>query len=165
MGKIVPLLLLVVGLGAGVGAGIVLKPHEEVAAANPCGEAEAHAPPEMNVSTEPVALKRDYVKLNNQFVIPVVKDSKIKSLVVLSLSMEIAPGNSEAVYQREPKLRDAFLRAMFDHANSGGFDGEFTANGNMAPLRAELLRAAQAVVGGEVVSDVLITDIVRQDNS
>ena len=39
MGKILPILLAILGIGAGVGAGIFLKPSpEEMAMANPCGE-------------------------------------------------------------------------------------------------------------------------------
>ncbi len=118
--------------------------------------------PATQIGTEPVTLDHEYVKLNNQFVIPVVKGEKVKALVVLSLSLEIARARAKRCSAREPKLRDAFLRAMFDHANSGGFDGDFTANGNMAHLREGLLDAAKGIMG-DVVSDVLITDIVRQD--
>ena len=68
----------------------------------------------------------EYVKLNNQFVVPVVEDGRVAAMVVLSLSLEVEAGNTEAVYQREPKLRDAFLQVLFDHANVGGFCGSFT---------------------------------------
>jgi hypothetical protein len=108
-------------------------------------------------------LEHDYVKMNNQFVIPVVTDGRIKALVVMSLSLEVVKGAGEQVYAREPKLRDAFLRVMFDHANSGGFDGDFTSNGNMLHLREALGDAGRSVLG-DLVSEVLIIDIVRQDS-
>ena len=167
LGKLLPILLALVGVGAGVGAGIVLKsaPTSELAA--PCGDVAPTGAPSAHGEGaghgEAVELDHAYVKMNNQFVIPVVKDAKIKALVVLSLSLEIRAGNTEVVYEREPKLRDAFLRVMFDHANSGGFDGDFTANGNMAPLRQGLVQAARDILG-DVASDVLIIDIVRQDS-
>jgi flagellar FliL protein len=157
MRKLIPLVLLLMGIGAGVGAGVALKPDDEPEVTNPCGDVETV------VLDTPADLARDYIKLNNQFIIPVVAEGAIKSLVVMSLSLEVASGNGELVYAREPKLRDAFLRAMFDHANAGGFDGEFTANGNLAPLRAGLVSAASGILG-DVVTDVLIVDIVRQDN-
>ena len=162
MGRILPLLLAVIGLGAGVGAGVMLRSPAE-AAVNPCGEVAAADPHETKVHEGPVVLEHDYVKMNNQFVIPVVRDDRIKALVVMSLSLEIGKGASEQVFAREPKLRDAFLRAMFDHANAGGFDGDFTANGNMAHLR-EALRDAGKGILGPVVNDVLITDLARQDS-
>lgn len=161
MRKLLPLILALLGLLAGVGAGAVLKkPAEDLA--DTCAPADA-APPATKIGTAPVKLERDYVRMNNQFVIPVVADGRIKALVVMSLSLEVARGAREQVYAREPKLRDAFLRVMFDHANSGGFDGDFTSNGNMAHLREALGDAGRSVLG-ELVSEVLIIDIVRQDS-
>lgn len=66
------------------------------------------------------------------------------------------------MFEREPKLRDAFLQAMFLHAQSGGFDGAFIAPGPMADLRGALRMAARDVIG-PAVHDVLVTEIARQD--
>jgi hypothetical protein len=84
-------------------------------------------------------------------------------LVVLSLSVEVDTGQSSAVFDREPRLRDSFLRVMFAHANAGGFDGAFTEASAMEPLREALREAAQGTVGAANVRDILITDITRQD--
>ncbi len=83
-------------------------------------------------------------------------------MVVLSLSLEVSAGNAEAVYAREPRLRDAFLQALFDHANTGGFRGAFTDGSNLVILRRALKEKATALLGG-MVRDVLITEIARQD--
>ncbi len=165
MGKILPILLLLIGAGAGVGAGIVLKPDlsEEKAAtdcATPQTESEKEMPPA--VDSHGNELQPEYVKMNNQFVIPVVKDGDMAALVVLSISLEVSPGGKEATFQREPKLRDAFNQVLFDHANSGGFDGVFTNSNNMVLLRDSLYEAARKVAG-PVVKEVLIDEIVRQD--
>ena len=56
-------------------------------------------------------------------------------MVVLSLSLEVEAGNTEAVYAREPKLRDVFLQVLFDHANSAAFSGSFTDGSNLILLR------------------------------
>lgn len=159
MGKIFPLILAMIGLAGGVGAGLALRPApKDVAVNNPCGDpATVHEKPQ----DDPDAA-RDYVKLSNQFVVPVVKDGKVESLVVMSLSLEVESGQTETVYQREPKLRDAFLRVMFDHANFGGFSGSFTNNSSMTRLRTALREVAQKTLG-TIVSDVLIMDIIRQD--
>ena len=84
-------------------------------------------------------------------------------MVVLSLSIEVQAGNTEAVYQREPKLRDEFLQVLFDHANAGGFEGSFTDTANMTDLRRALTEASQSVLG-DLVLNVLIPDIARQDS-
>ena len=100
--------------------------------------------------------------MKNQFVVPVIKDELVHSLVVLSLSLEIPPESLELVFSKEPKLRDMFLRVLFDHAHMGGFNGAFTESGRLSILRVALLEAAHDVVGTEV-ADILITDIVRQE--
>ncbi|WP_348984503.1 flagellar basal body-associated FliL family protein [Aliiroseovarius sp. S1339] len=114
------------------------------------------AEPEVNPDSE-------FVKINNQFVIPVVRDEKVVALVVLSLSLEVTTGSREAVYLREPKLRDEFLQVMFNHANSGGFDGVFTQTSKLTNLRRALREVATSILG-TVVHDVLVTNIMRQDH-
>ena len=154
MGKLLPVLLALAGLGAGLGAGVVLRP----APGETPAEAEAaadHAPAEAEAP--------DYVKLNNQFIIPVIEGGRVASMVMLSLSLEVAAGHSGEIYAREPKLRDAFLQVLFDHANTGGFRGSFTDGSNLVLLRQALREKAVSVVGG-IVTDVLITDIARQDS-
>ena len=166
MGKLVPVLLALAGLGAGIGGGLVTRPDPvDMSASSSCSEldaehaltAEAQTPEEMENSNS-----LDYVKLNNQFVVPVVKDGSVTALVVLSLSLEMTSGGPELVYKREPKLRDAFLQVLFDHANTGGFDGHFTSGKNMDNLRNALRESAIKTLGA-VVSDVLIVDVARQD--
>jgi len=167
--KLLPVLLAVIGIGGGVGAGLALRPapqpHETVEI-NPCGEDQmAHDNQAHDASVKPdenEEAAREFVKLNNQFVVPVVADDLISSMVVMSLSVEVTEGQTSAVFSVEPKLRDAFLQVLFDHANIGGFDGEFTSSKNMDVLRKTLMETAQNIVGDVAIS-VLITDIARQD--
>lgn len=168
LGKLLPLLIALVGLGGGVGAGLFLRPApapEDHAAEDPAAaqDGEHAVASGDHAEGEPEKGAPEYVKLNNQFVVPVVEKSRVSAMVVLSLSLEVVPGNTEAVYQREPKLRDVFLQVLFDHANTGGFSGSFTDGSNLIVLRTSLKEAA-ALVLGPVVTDVLITDIARQDS-
>lgn len=163
MRKLLPILLALLGIGGGVGAGFLLKPDlpPEVASmdsANPCGEAmQADAP-----VAQPDPSNQEYVKLANQFIVPIVLNERVNSLVVLSLSVEVKKGQSQIIFDREPKLRDAFLQVLFNHANIGGFNGAFTEVSNMMVLRRALKEAGQSILG-EAVSDILITDLARQD--
>ena len=170
MGKILPVLLALVGLGAGVGAGIALRPAPEPAE-NTSSEAEAAmenpAPAEgeapVSEGQDPAEnANSEFVKMNNQFVIPIVAKEKVSALVVMSLSLELETGGTEIFFQREPKLRDAFLQVLFDHANSGGFDGVFTQGQKLENLRRALLEMARKIMGPSV-KDVLVTDLLRQD--
>lgn len=161
MGKILPILLALLGIGAGVGAGILLKPTAEaVVLDNPCGEMPAKTASDNTTETAPTDV--EYIKLNNQFVVPVVTEARVASMMVIALSVEIPTGRSDEVYLREPKLRDAFLQVFFDHANLGGFTGTFTSSRNLDVLRRALRETAQSHFG-DLVQDVLITDIARQD--
>lgn len=170
MGKLLPILLAIIGLGAGVGAGLALRPAPELAANDgtcPCDCAALTAALEEaglspDGETPQAQESSDYVKLNNQFVVPIVKAERIAAMVVLSISLEVPPGGSEAIYKREPKLRDMFLQVLFDHANSGGFDGAFTDGLKMDPLRTALLETSRQELGNSIRS-VLITDVARQD--
>ena len=167
MGKILPILFALIGLGAGLGAGVALRPDPvETVEMNPCGELpglHTDAEDDGNPTTdEETNEDPDFVKLNNQFVVPVVGEGAVTALVVISLSLEVTSGGSELIYQREPKLRDIFLQVLFEHANTGGFDGDFTTGRKMDRLRSALRESAVKIVG-PTVTDVLISNLVRQD--
>ncbi len=182
--KLMPIVLLLVGSGAGVGAGIFLRPAPaEMAEADGDSaeeyETSADAPAEGGEKSakkddhdkkpkkdgdkgdEPETM--EYVKLNNQFVVPIVKDKDVAALVVLALSLEVPLGQKDAVYLKEPKVRDSFLQVLFDHANIGGFDGAFTEAKMLDVLRNSLREVAQRDLGADMVHDVLILEIARQD--
>jgi flagellar protein FliL len=149
MKKILLLLLPVIAFGGGAFGGNMLKPAPETPAIE--AEVEEEAP----VTTEAI-------RLPNQFVVPVVRNGRVSAMVVMSLSIEVTPGMGEAVFLAEPKLRDALLAVLFDHANAGSFDGSFTEAANLDLLRSTLTEAAQAVLGKDAAG-VLILELARQD--
>lgn len=157
--KLLPVILLFIGAGAGVGAGIFLRPEPEPVAV-PMDDETAKVEAEEKEDEGP--LEHEYFKMSNQFVVPVIKEDQVQALVVLSLSVEVPIGQKDAIYSKEPKLRDSFLQVLFDHANIGGFDGAFTNANNLAVLRGALREVAQKDMG-EQVNDVLIVEIARQD--
>ncbi|TGD41952.1 flagellar basal body-associated protein FliL [Pseudotabrizicola sediminis] len=161
MRKLLPLLLIMIGAGAGLGAGLYLRPAPPVAEGetDPAAEGDAHA---AGARQSPEQLP-EFVKLTNQFVVPLVEKNQIASLVIISLSIEVTPGGTDQVYAKEPKLRDEILQRLFDHANTGGFRGTFTDADNLVILRNGLTEVARDVLGN-IVKTVLITDIIRQDS-
>lgn len=157
--KLIPVVMMLVGLGIGVGAGFFLKPAPEIetdAAATEEGGEEAA--PDAEAETPP-----EFVKLSSQFVVPVMQEGRVTALVMLTLSLEVTTGSTPAVFQVEPKLRDVFLQVLFDHANAGGFRGSFTDAANLQTLRRALFEVGEGVLG-DMLKDVLITDIARQDS-
>lgn len=183
MKKLLPVILALLGLAIGTGLGVFLKPHpvpDQIASVTQKDEhstqsgdtnsahdtaAKPEAETPVRRSDNPQEEQNsayEYVKLNNQFVVPVVKGTKIAALVVMSLSIEVTIGQKEVVFSREPKLRDTFLQVLFNHANAGGFDGAFTSGEKMGDLRGSLFQAAVKILG-PIATDVLVIDIVRQD--
>ncbi|UWR22368.1 flagellar basal body-associated FliL family protein [Sulfitobacter sp. S190] len=170
MKKILPVILLLLGSAAGVGAGIYLRPAApEATAADVSGSEEKthtgedHATGDDHTADAPNDGAVEYVKLENQFVVPIVDSQRVNALVILSLSVEVPAGGKEIIYEKQPKLRDSFLQILFDHANVGGFDGSFTNAVTLGRLRTALKEIAQRDLGKEAVSDILIIEIARQD--
>lgn len=171
LGKLIPLVLAVIGLGAGIGAGIALKPDAAVEAAEGAEGAEKQGDSGLPTQARDIPMEppgsadhptSEFFEMSNQFVFPLVKNGEVYSLVVLALTLEVAAEQSDAVMVREPKLRDGFLRVLLDHANSGGFEGAFTSNRSMDNLRNALFEKGRQSLG-PALYDVLITDINRQD--
>lgn len=156
--KLFPVLLALVGAGGGIGAGLALRPAPEPLTAEQAEAAAKAAEAEIPPEEMP-----EFVKLNNQFIVPVIKDERVSAMVILALSLEVNAGMSAEIYAREPKLRDGFLQVLFQHANAGGFDGSFTDGDNLILLRRALLETAQKSMGDGIL-DVLISDIARQDS-
>ncbi|MDA8746711.1 flagellar basal body-associated FliL family protein [Litoreibacter sp.] len=158
MSKLLPIILIVLGIAAGGGSGFFLRPAPVIAegdeeSSEHKSSKEAHKEPEEAPA---------FVKLNNQFVVPIVSSENVSALVVLSITLETYEAATEQLYNLEPKIRDTGLRVLFDHAYSGGFDGHFTAPSKLDTLRKSLLEAINSMANG-AVTDVLITDIIRQD--
>lgn len=182
MKKLLPLVLLLIGVGAGVGAGVFLRPEAVTKTDGPSMETAEKTHAEKNDDHGEKLEKEqskghekdhddghedtggsEYVKLNNQFVVPIVVGDRVTALVVLALSVEVPAGETDIVYQREPKLRDSFLQVLFDHANIGGFEGNFTDAQVLGRLRSALKEVAQRDLGEKIAEDVLIIEIARQD--
>ena len=171
MKKIVlPMLLAILGFVGGAGAGWWMKPPEdeplhcigqdgEELVGEICEEtlAEEEADPGEPTGAE----DSEFLTLDRQFIVPVVSNDRVASMMVLTLNIEVAPGAVEDVFQQEPKLRDALLRALFEHAYTGGFGGDFTNERVMRELRRNLLIAARSVMGDDA-RDVLVADIIKQ---
>jgi flagellar basal body-associated protein FliL len=149
MAKILPILLMLLGLGAGLGAGYAMRPTPEPL-------------PEEEVAVEvPAPAMTALYELSGQFLVPLVEDGRVTSIVVIEVALEIDDTATDHVASKEPLLRDRLLQIMFDHANTGGFKGMFTSNNNMALLRRALLEGAAQVLQDGAVTSVLITNILR----
>lgn len=163
MKKLLPLLMLLIGTGAGVGAGVFLRP-EPAPEEDVAEQVEEKVESEEKPKEEGLPIDgKEYIKLSNQFVVPIVEKDRISSMVVMTLSVEAPVGQGQTVYDLEPKIRDVFLRVLFDYAAIGGFRGAFLNNENLDAVRLNLKNAARENFGTDLISDVLIFEIARQD--
>ena len=165
---ILPLSAILIGGAAGVALAFVDRgedsdelPVVTNEAAAPCGEPttaseEVHAQP---IATEDPT---EYAVIGKQFLVPIIDGERLAAMMLVSLSVEVPEGQTEAIYEKEPRIRDALLQDLFTHANIGGFTGNYTEGDKMLILRRDLLASVRDVVG-EVALDVLVLDIVRQD--
>jgi flagellar FliL protein len=181
MKMLVVVLLAVIGVMGGAAAGWLLKPPPpvETACADP-EHAEGHEGEDAAACEPPVDYEKlatpaqanpanpadasEFFRFERPFIVPIMVNQRVASLLVVSLSVEVGPGQLDPVTAREPRLRDALLRALFDHAYAGGFNGDFTADYVMRDLRRGLLVAARKAAG-DGIRDVLVVDIMRQDQS
>jgi len=169
MKKLLPILMLLIGLGAGAGVGWVMQPAPPEAPATPENQGDTGTTdeaPEPEASTgfyAPAPENTQTIRLPNQFVVPLIDDGQVRALVVIGVALELDASFEFSMTQNEPRLRAIFLQLLFDHANLGGFDGVFTSGESLLALRRTLREAARLEIGTEV-SDVLITELVRQDS-
>lgn len=105
---------------------------------------------------------RTYVEVGKQLIVPIVEGRETRALMMFRFALDVPSEETERVHLAEPKLRDLFLRELFSMSYTGAFMSTYTEPVVAAELRATLARAARSVLG-EMVADVLILDIMRQE--
>ncbi|WP_299654760.1 hypothetical protein [uncultured Jannaschia sp.] len=154
MGKLIPIAVILVALLGGGAAGYLLKPppvedeHAE--------EVDPMAKPEKDALAEPSA-----VTLRDAFVVPVLRDGRVWSNVIVTLGVRSEQTPEEKVLSREPVLRDGLNQALFLHGSLGGFDGDFTEPRAMERLRKRLDEVVMRHLSDETAR-VLIVSLARQ---
>lgn len=157
--KLLVILLIPLGLIGGLAGGHFLAPPPEQIEDGEIAEDVKETP------KKPQKLdlsNADYAKLDKHFIIPVIENGAISSLVVITMAIEVEKESRDLVFEHEPKLRAEFLNVLFNHAQSGGFSGIFIHTEAMNDLRGSLNTAAWSVLG-DVAHQVLITSLTRQE--
>lgn len=167
---ILPLLALV----AGIAAGDLLRPDRSGQPTTGAGDAsgtaalsdlpqpDSAAAPDQDPKGEAAAdLAPAWFTFPSQFFVPMMRNGDMGAIMILTLSIETAEDQLEAMKRQEHRLRDGLLRQLMIHANTGGFDGNFTSEASMRVLRERLLDAARSATDLPV-EQVLIEDIARQ---
>jgi hypothetical protein len=100
-----------------------------------------------------------YMKFSRQFIAPL--SATRNSLMILDIQIELDPSAGETAYGLEPRLRDAFLKALLETASRGELAGIVSDPALFESLRATLLERARAELGPAALS-VLILDVAVQ---
>ncbi|NNL90303.1 MAG: flagellar basal body-associated FliL family protein [Marinicaulis sp.] len=103
-----------------------------------------------------------YLKFSRQFIVPIIRENRKNSLVVLDINLEVPSSITETAYSQEPKLRDAIMRSLLQSSNEGLFNDQLLESENLEDIRQRLLGAARSVLEDDV-HQVLILSIARQD--
>ncbi|TGN54320.1 hypothetical protein E4L95_15555 [Paracoccus liaowanqingii] len=164
--KLIPLALPVLALVGGALGGDMLRgpaPVDETGAdAAAAGEDPAtgdHAA--AGDDDHAVPAEAGWFTFPTQFFVPLVRQGDMRDIMILTLTLQTDAASAPALAKKEHALRDALLRALMIHANTGGFDGNYTADRNLALLRESLRAAGQAVTDLPLTA-VLIEDIALQ---
>ncbi|OJH45452.1 hypothetical protein [Paracoccus sp. SM22M-07] len=175
--KLIPIALPVLALVGGAFGGDMLRApadpptHEAAAADDHAAPADDHAPaPDDHAAASDdhgggddhaAAGEDGWFTFPTQFFVPLVRQGDMGDLMIITLTLQTDGASLEALRKKEHALRDALLRQLLIHANTGGFDGNFTADRNLVVLRQELAKAATGVTDLPIKA-VLIEDIARQ---
>ena len=165
MKKILPVILIIIGVLGGGAAGVFLKPPAvKETEGGVSSESSVNENPDENEQLvgEETPADRAFVKVGRQTIIPVLQDGDTKALMLFELAVDVTAGSASLVHEMEPRLRDAFLRELFQMSYTGAFMTEFTDDRIIAELRRNLTRAARKHVG-KAVREVLILDVMRQE--
>lgn len=166
MKKIIAIVLVLVGVVGGGAAGLMLKPAppepEETEDEKHATKEEAEEKPEAEAEDGEVKAV-SYIKVGRQTIIPVLDGGETKALMLFELAVDVTSDQSDRALAMEPRLRDAFLRELFQMSYTGAFDDTFTDDRVIDELRRNLVRAAQEHLGESSVNDVLILDVMRQN--
>ena len=183
MGRLVPLLMLLMGIGAGIGAGIAFKPEHDFGAnvsdkdgsgeatgENKSGDAKKDgkgaAIPDPGATKAPKdeteIKERTYVSIGTQTIIPVVEGERTRALMLFELAVDVDPSAHDQAVMLEPRLRDAFLRELLKMSSTGAFTKTYTEDWVIDELRKNLGRAARRFLG-DGMREVLVLDVIRQE--
>lgn len=103
-----------------------------------------------------------YYKFTREFVVPIMEDGRVKSLVIININLEADSAISQTLFSMEPKLRDNIMTTLIGLSNDGVTFESLTDVDTYESLRSMVLKNLGNVVASGI-QNVLIVDIARQD--
>lgn len=109
----------------------------------------------------PTAGAVDYFKFTREFVVPVMRESRVESLVILNINLEVDSRVSSKLFAMEPKIRDNIMTTLIELSNDGSTLEAIANLENYESIRATVLMNLQRIVP-EGIRNVLIVDMAKQ---
>ena len=103
-----------------------------------------------------------YYKFTREFVVPIIRNGRVSSLVILNLNLEADASMGRKLYDMEPKLRDNIMTTLITLSNDGTTFESMTSVKNYESIRSLVLQNLGSVVK-EGITNVLIADLAKQD--
>lgn len=103
-----------------------------------------------------------YFKFTREFVVPIMHDRKVESLVILNINLEVDSEISQQMFSMEPKVRDNVMSTLIELSNDGSTFENITNVESYETIRAMVLQNLQRVISSEI-RNVLIVDLAQQD--
>ncbi|WP_291194208.1 hypothetical protein [Hyphomonas sp.] len=103
-----------------------------------------------------------YFKFTREFVVPIIREGRVHSLVILNLNLEADGSIASNLQSMEPKLRDNIMTSLITLSNDGTTFESVTSVENYELIRSTVMDNLQSVVASGI-SNVLIVDMAKQD--
>ena len=104
----------------------------------------------------------EYYKFSREFVVPVMRNEQVKSLVILHINLETASGVADDLFSEEPKLRDNIMTTLIGLSNDGRTLDEPTQIDNYEMIRSMVLMNLRDAFSDGIIN-VLIVDMAKQE--
>lgn len=131
----------------------------------PAEKKDSHSSKDSHADTDshgnPTAGAVDYFKFTREFVVPVMRESRVESLVILNINLEVDSRVSSKLFAMEPKIRDNIMTTLIELSNDGSTLEAIANLENYESIRATVLMNLQRIVP-EGIRNVLIVDMAKQ---
>ncbi|GAB5459090.1 MAG: flagellar basal body-associated FliL family protein [Henriciella sp.] len=103
-----------------------------------------------------------YHNFSREFVVPVMQGDRVKSLVILNISLEADESISSKLFSQEPKLRDNIMTTLIQLSSGTDVFENLTDAESYETIRTMVLKNLDSVISTGI-HNVLILDVGKQD--
>lgn len=104
----------------------------------------------------------EYFKFSREFVVPIMRESRVDSLVILNINLEVDANEIQRLFSMEPKIRDNIMTTLIELSNDGVTLDSIATLKNYESIRATVLLNLQTILP-DGIRNVLIVDMAKQD--